>query len=328
MTLPTEIMRRWPLPQAEARALGDFVRRARARVRAGRMPVRVTPDGRFRAHLEADEAGGRFQAPRGWTLVQRGKMLELTTVARFGALVGNRSLSQDDMALLGLGTRPRDAVLARCCAGLADAIRQRNTHSVEDVVGRIFGVRREDAHTLYAAVGNGVLTDANRPRPPFQAVWNAFKKQGLNSSEHIADIIGGKVWVNANLKSDTHRWKNFCTVRISYALNQAGFRLPYIVNQTSSGRDTEEGKKWHFFRVNELGEYLSQIWGSADISVVGPVGSLTLDKIRGNQGILLFNMPGGSGWTGHATLWDGRYTRDDTAHYAADADGLQLWILL
>lgn len=303
------------------------MRRAGGRVRPGRVPVTVTADGRFRTQFEADEAGGRFQAPRGWTLVQRGKTLELKTAARFGALVGNRSLSQDDMALLGLDTRPRNAVLARCCAGLADAIRRRDRHSVEDVAGRIFGARGENVRTLYAAAANGVLTNAGRPRPPFQAVWDAFRKQGLNSSDHIADIIGGKVWVNANLKSDRYRWKNFCTVRISYALNQAGLRLPYIVGQTSSGRDTGEGKEWHFFRVEQLGDYLSEIWGSADISVVGPVGSLTLDKIRGNQGILLFNMPGGSGWTGHATLWDGRNTRDNTAHYVADADGLQLWIL-
>ncbi|WP_218965090.1 T6SS effector amidase Tae4 family protein [Snodgrassella alvi] len=74
--------------------------------------------------------------------------------------------------------------------------------------------------------------------------------------QRVAKIIGGLVAYNINHPDPKLRWNNTCAVRMSYILNQSGFRIPFIPKQTVSGGD----KKFkYFYRVNHLINFLYAI---------------------------------------------------------------------
>ncbi|WP_260433579.1 type VI secretion system amidase effector protein Tae4 [Burkholderia sp. Bp8998] len=91
----------------------------------------------------------------------------------------------------------------------------------------------------------------------------------------------------------------YCAVRLSYILGQAGMPIPYILGQTVSGAD----KRWYFFRVKNLIDFLEQRWGKAEvIRFPPPRGG---NALTNRQGIILFEVSGWSNATGHATLFNG-----------------------
>ncbi|MEE8294891.1 MAG: T6SS effector amidase Tae4 family protein [Sphingomonadales bacterium] len=162
------------------------------------------------------------------------------------------------------------------------------------------------------------------PRPIFQDVWKAFHQKGLTGNKHIADLIGGKVEINANLPAESGGWSNFCVVRISHALNKGGQEIPFIKRKTVSGAKG----KWHLFRVTDLNDYLIVQWGAPDVFTEGERGKLDSSTVKGKQGILMLNTLGAwQGATGHFTLWDGTKTIDKTEKYFKSSIGLKLWVL-
>jgi hypothetical protein len=80
-------------------------------------------------------------------------------------------------------------------------------------------------------------------RPLFDKGWAAFeiiynKADNLEERrQRVAKIIGGLVAYNINYPDPKLRWNNTCAVRMSYILNQSGFRIPFIPKQTVSGGD-------------------------------------------------------------------------------------------
>lgn len=112
----------------------------------------------------------------------------------------------------------------------------------------------------------------------------------------VADKIGGHVKHNINTKV----FENACPIRMSYALNQNGFRIPHVKDKTSSGTDHQ----WYFYKVLDLKDFLFSTFGAPDII------SKKKDDFSGQRGIMFFDVEGWSNATGHITLWDGNDCAD------------------
>lgn len=137
-------------------------------------------------------------------------------------------------------------------------------------------------------------------RPAFKAAWAASQRiiSPMNQSEKVASMIGGTVAKNIGLTPPVG-WRNTCAIRMSYILNHSGMPVPRIVGKTVSGAD----KKWYFYRVRDLIDFLTQRWGRADLILPFPVARN--DDMSEKRGVILFEVSGWQDASGHASLWDG-----------------------
>jgi hypothetical protein len=135
--------------------------------------------------------------------------------------------------------------------------------------------------------------------------WAASRQiyDPVNPKAKVAKVIGGNVARNINMPPP-YTWENTCAVRMSYILNRSGMAIPYVAEKTVSGLD----KRWYFYRVKALIEFLIQRWGKPDLVVTyPPAGGGPLNSRRG---IILFEISGWGDAGGHATLWDGNLCYD------------------
>lgn len=142
-------------------------------------------------------------------------------------------------------------------------------------------------------------------RPFFAAAWAASLKiyDASDAGGKVASVVGGNVAKNIDLRS-LDAWSNTCAVRMSYILNYSGLLVPRVPEKTVSGAD----KRWYFFRVRHLVDFLTQRWGAPDLVVpFPPAGG---GPLVGKQGVALFIVSGWSDAAGHATLWNGNVCYD------------------
>ena len=135
--------------------------------------------------------------------------------------------------------------------------------------------------------------------PPFSVLESNYPKYGIDypnggiSDSQFANMVGGKVI----LKIEKGIFANTCSLRVSYSLNMSGEKIPYILDQTSSGSNGY----WYIFRVKELVKYMKIIYGPPSVKSSNPA------DFQGKKGIIIFDMSGT--WNdayGHSTLWDGK----------------------
>ncbi|SFU08647.1 Type VI secretion system (T6SS), amidase effector protein 4 [Kosakonia arachidis] len=138
-------------------------------------------------------------------------------------------------------------------------------------------------------------------RPSFVAAWGAAAQiyDPKDPLTKVKNVIGGKVRTNFEIPESEGGWVNSCAVRMSYVLNYTGFPVPRINGITVSGAD----KKWYFFRVGDVINWLTRQWGKPDLIVSYP--SLPVDKLHNKKGIILFSVDQWDDATGHATFWNG-----------------------
>lgn len=141
-----------------------------------------------------------------------------------------------------------------------------------------------------------------KPRPNLQLMWEHYL---YDSPKGVWAEIGGAVELNGCLPDNQGGWRNACTVRLSHMLNNAGHKIPYIKEQTVSGRDGAQ----YFFRLNDAQTYLEKTLGEPDLDI-GDASGRWID-IPNEPGLLIMKYPG-SGFTGHATIWNGAGTVDGT----------------
>ena len=151
-------------------------------------------------------------------------------------------------------------------------------------------------------------------RPAFNAAWAASQRiiSPVNQSEKVASIIGGTVAKNIGLAPPIG-WRNTCAIRMSYILNQSGVSIPRTLGKTVSGAE----KKWYFFRVRDLIDFLTYRWGSADLILPFPVSRN--EDMSARRGVILFEVSGWQDASGHASLWDGSRCYD---HCYFNQDGV------
>ncbi len=158
-----------------------------------------------------------------------------------------------------------------------------------------------------------------KSRPIFSKMLDNFKKvYGDGSLKHVADVIGGKVAVNIEMgiKDPNTGFTNGCAIRMSYALNYSENNITRGIWNTVSGAD----KKWYIYRVQDLINYLTQNFGSADKVIKHPKS----ENFSNMQGIIVFQVD----WkdaTGHASLWNGENCSDHC--YFDKASEASIWFL-
>ena len=125
-------------------------------------------------------------------------------------------------------------------------------------------------------------------------IWKKYLEVGSGvSSKDVYSKIGGEVY-SAYLSSPS-TYQNSCTLRLSYALNETGFKLPERITSLIGARGDN-----YYLTVNEMNNYFSKLLGTPTI------GSSASDII-GQRGIILFEFGSGffSNATGHISLFDG-----------------------
>jgi len=142
--------------------------------------------------------------------------------------------------------------------------------------------------------------DDLRDRPNLQVMWEHYL---YDSPKGVWAEVGGAVEVNGCLPEDKGRWRNACTVRLSHMLNKAGHKIPYRKGKTVSGRDGDQ----YFFRLDDAEAYLKKTFGEPDLDIADASGRFI--EMPTEPGLLLIKFPG-SGFTGHATIWNGAGTVD------------------
>lgn len=139
-------------------------------------------------------------------------------------------------------------------------------------------------------------------RPNLQLMWENFIHDRPLGVWHE---IGGLVEYNGELPEDQGGWRNACAVRMSYMLNKAGLTIPYIETQTVSGG---EGL-FHFYRLDDLVAYLNATFGQVDFEYNH--GPSRWQEMPNKPGLIIQRFPG-SNFTGHATIWNGAGSVDDS----------------
>ena len=139
-------------------------------------------------------------------------------------------------------------------------------------------------------------------RPKLSRSLNEFAKINISVSD-VGKKIGGKVDYNINkLTKQQGRFENACAIRMSYALNNSGLRIPHIPSHTVSGKNGN----WYIYKVKSLIQYLTKVWGKPDITI----SQATAGQLSSFKGVLVFDVEGWSDASGHATIWDGATCSD------------------
>ncbi|WP_279027136.1 type VI secretion system amidase effector protein Tae4 [Gibbsiella quercinecans] len=143
-------------------------------------------------------------------------------------------------------------------------------------------------------------------RPGFISAWTAAKRiyDPNDPISKVKSVIGGAVKRNFEIPVASGGWENSCAVRMSYVLNYTGHSIPRLGDKTVSGAD----RKWYFYRVRDLIDYLNKIWGKPDLIIDYP--QLPIEQLKNRNGVILFEVSGWYDAGGHATFWDGRLCSD------------------
>ncbi|WP_082674149.1 type VI secretion system amidase effector protein Tae4 [Thiohalocapsa sp. ML1] len=135
------------------------------------------------------------------------------------------------------------------------------------------------------------------------AAFRAVYEDAGKTVSGVGTVIGGNVNHNINVVPvGRGRFENACAIRMSYVLNETGFKIPYTSRQTVSGAKGN----WYFFRVTALISYLQQTFGGPDHTFSDPTPAM----LSSHKGILVFEVDTWNDATGHATLWDGAVCSD------------------
>lgn len=162
----------------------------------------------------------------------------------------------------------------------------------------------------------GTSEEELRTLPSFKKVWKSYPRGSRGdalTADEVKDKIGGNV--------DADWITNTCVVRVSYALNYAGFAIP----EGKAGLATvsgEDGKRYAF-RLREMEKYLRRAVGAPKI--VSTNRAEFKSKLKGKKGIIMFQVDSWDDATGHLDLWDG--SKVAHAEYFAEASKVMLWTL-
>lgn len=134
----------------------------------------------------------------------------------------------------------------------------------------------------------------------------------------VGRLIGGRVDYNINqLTPAQGQFQNACAIRMSYVLNNTGFKIPHHPGKTVSGAKGH----WYFYKLKDLIVYLKSIFGRYDYEIHMP----TVNKLVTYKGIVIFEVDEWTDATGHATIWNGVDCSDKC--YFSNARKALIWEL-
>lgn len=157
-------------------------------------------------------------------------------------------------------------------------------------------------------------------RPKLSTAVQAFKRVYDNIGKDVPSVgtlIGGKVNHNINnLTPAEGKFENACAIRMSYVLNESGFKIPYMRGKSVSGKNGN----WYIYTVENIKTHLNNTFGKPDMVITNPKET----DFNKKKGILLFDVSWADA-TGHATVWDGTNCSDKC--YFPQSSKAYLWEL-
>lgn len=157
-------------------------------------------------------------------------------------------------------------------------------------------------------------------RPKLSIATQAFKRVYDDIGKDVPSVgtlIGGKVDYNINTLTPAQgRFENACAIRMSYVLNESGFKISYQRGKTVSGKNGN----WYLYKVEDMKKHLRDTLGKPDMDISNPKET----DFNKKKGILVFDVSW-SDATGHATIWNGTSCSDKC--YFPKASRAYLWVL-
>ena len=127
----------------------------------------------------------------------------------------------------------------------------------------------------------------------YQKLSQNFAQVKDKGPKEVCEFIGGKVKQN--------NFSNVCAVRMSYAFNKAGIKIPYIKDETVSVPNN--GKKdWYIFRVRVFKQFLKD----KKYNYIASDKENKLKPFKGKKGVIVFDWSFTDA-TGHVDLFNGSY---------------------
>jgi len=166
------------------------------------------------------------------------------------------------------------------------------------------GSSGDDLDPINDGQGDTALPNLDpRDLPAFADMWANYPN---GEADDVKALIGGNV--NATWVTNT------CTIRLSRALNYAGFDIPSDVSGLNTLRGGDD--KRYAYRVAEMRRYLLGVLGQPTITGTDP------SLYQGHKGIIMFVVKF-SDATGHFDLWDGSMPAHE--QYFDQAIQVALW---
>ncbi|MDR2924938.1 MAG: hypothetical protein LBU76_03160 [Azoarcus sp.] len=154
------------------------------------------------------------------------------------------------------------------------------------------------------------LKRIDEKRPDFLSAWEAFYDVNMGVPE-VGKKIGGTVKYNIEIPElKDGKWKNACSIRMSYVLNKTGFPVKPEGYAVAKGADGMQ----YMYRLNDMISFLHETLGAPDIVIDRAPRP---ENFREMKGILAVTGDGRGDSTGHITLWNGLRC-SDICHLTGD----------
>jgi len=155
----------------------------------------------------------------------------------------------------------------------------------------------------------------------FQQMWNNYPRYSQYPSERNGSYYSGpgSFWQHAggHQEMNATTFKNSCSLRMCYALNRSGVRIPYAPGRVSDG-----DHMWGIPRLTDLQPFLIQNFGQP--KQYSP--NSWRGQLAGQTGIVMFQVNIWSDASGHTALWNGQQLSDGGEHdYTNVSSGVLFW---
>jgi RHS repeat-associated protein len=172
------------------------------------------------------------------------------------------------------------------------------------------------SQTLYSAMGNNPIlhNDPLGDTLPMTYSTLAANYPTTGTPKEMYNSVGGqvaKVYNDNASKGDNNPYANTCALRMSTALNKSGNDIDTDVkNSKGQKMYTLEGSdgKDYALRKSDIKDYMKGEYGKADISTKSTDKDFDskVSEIKGQKGVVVFDVTGWGDATGHVTIYDGK----------------------
>lgn len=169
-----------------------------------------------------------------------------------------------------------------------------------------------------AVSAGGFSSTIKVKRPRYSDLWNAYAEVGHMDSGAVFERVGGEA--AALRKQNPDDYENACALRMSRAFNYGGYKIPSgtIFEDKNIYRVSGSDGMPYILRVNQMITYLKYKWGTPDLVMLPGKDKEILNK----KGLIIVEVSGWTGASGHAVLWNGENTGDGSDYHLQES---QTW---